>query len=227
MQALLYSPYPDEQSILSTVLQQAGFSVRTAPDFEQSIKNWPENAADLFLLCMPRTELHPAEVIRAFRAQSLAHLIVIIENEVEEFIINLYEQGADYVLARPYSSRLLLVKIRAMIRRTAGVPFFSLPVISVSGLELDPTSRTVVDGTGTITHLTQLEFRMIYTLMTHAGQIIPTNNIVEHVWGYSGEGNRDLVRGLVKRLRAKIEKDSSHPYYIITEPGIGYYFPRS
>lgn len=227
MQALLYSPYPDEQSILSTVLQQAGFSVRTALDFEQSIKNWPENGADLFLLCMPRSELHPGEIIRAFRAQSLAHLIVIIENEVEETMIHLYEQGADYILARPYSARLLLVKIRAMIRRSAGVPFFSLPVITVSGLELDPTSRTVHNQNGEIIHLTQLEFRMLYTLMTHAGQIIPTNNIVEHVWGYSGEGNRDLVRGLVKRLRAKVESDTAHPYFIITEPGIGYYFPRS
>ena len=227
MQALLYSPYPDEQSILHTVLQQAGFTVRTAVDLEQSMKSWPENPADLSLISMPKNELNPGALIRAFRAQSLAHLIVIIEHETEDLMVHLYEQGADYVLARPYSSRLLLVKIKAMIRRTAGVPFFSLPVIAVSGLELDPTSRSVGSPSGESIHLTQLEFRMIYTLMTHAGQIIPTNNIVEHVWGYSGEGNRDLVRGLVKRLRAKIEPDTNHPRYIITEPGIGYYFSRS
>jgi DNA-binding response OmpR family regulator len=226
MQALLYSPYTDEQSILHTVLKQAGFSVHTALDLVQSMKNWSENPADLLLICIPKNELDPGELIRTFRAQSLANLIIIIENETEELMIHLYEQGADYVVARPYSSRLLLAKIRATLRRTAGVPFFSLPILSVSGLELDPNTRTVKNASDDLFHLTQLEFRMIYTLMTHAGQIIPTNNIVEHVWGYSGEGNRDLVRGLIKRLRSKIEPNSAKPQYIITEPGIGYYFPR-
>ena len=62
--------------------------------------------------------------------------------------------------------------------------------------------------------------------MTHVGQIIPTTNIVEHVWGFSGEGNQELVRGLIKRLRLKIEPDQKNPNYILTEPGIGYYFNR-
>ncbi|NIP44340.1 MAG: DNA-binding response regulator, partial [candidate division Zixibacteria bacterium] len=69
--------------------------------------------------------------------------------------------------------------------------------------------------------LTQLEFRLIYTLMIRAGQIIPTDQIVEHVWGYAGEGNRELVRGLVQRLRAKIETNPRTPQYILTESGIG------
>jgi DNA-binding response OmpR family regulator len=59
--------------------------------------------------------------------------------------------------------------------------------------------------------------------MVYSGQIIPTENIVEQVWGYSGEGNRDLVRGLIQRLRSKIEPDKRNPYYILTEKGIGYY----
>ena len=227
MQALLYTPFSDEQSILHTVLTQAGFSVRIAMDPYQPIKTWPELPADLFLLCIPERETNPGQIVQNFRAQSLATLIVIIEKETEELIIHLYEQGADHVIARPYSARLLLVKIRAMIRKTGAVPFFGLPILSVGGLELDPATRTVITEDGEYIHLTQLEFRMIYTLMTHAGQIIPTNNIVEHVWGYSGEGNRDLVRGLVKRLRAKIEKDTGNPEFIITEPGIGYYFART
>jgi DNA-binding response OmpR family regulator len=227
MEALLYTPFSDEQGILHTVLTQAGFSVRIAMDFNQPMKNWPELPVDLFLLCIPEKETDPGQIVRNFRAQSLAILVVIIEKETEELIIHLYEQGADHVIARPYSSRLLLVKIRAMIRKSGGVPFFGLPILSAGGLELDPATRTVITEEGEYIHLTQLEFRMIYTLMTHAGQIIPTNNIVEHVWGYSGEGNRDLVRGLVKRLRAKIEKDTRNPQYIITEPGIGYYFSRT
>jgi DNA-binding response OmpR family regulator len=91
---------------------------------------------------------------------------------------------------------------------------------------LDPSIRTVKVGDNQEKRLTQLEFRLLYTLMTNVGQIIPTEQIVEHVWGYSGEGNRDLVRGLVQRLRAKIEPVSGKPRYVLTEPGIGYYFVR-
>ena len=81
-------------------------------------------------------------------------------------------------------------------------------------------------GDGESKRLTQLEFRLLYTLMTHAGQILPAQNIVEYVWGYEGEGNRELVRGLVQRLRSKVEPNNRNPCYIMTEPGIGYYFNR-
>ena len=72
--------------------------------------------------------------------------------------------------------------------------------------------------------LTQLEFRLLYTLMTHRGQVIPSENIVENVWGYSGEGSKELVRGLVQRLRSKVEPEPRHPRYITTVPGVGYRF---
>ncbi|MGB2964561.1 MAG: helix-turn-helix domain-containing protein [Anaerolineales bacterium] len=75
--------------------------------------------------------------------------------------------------------------------------------------------------------LTHLEFRLLYTLITNPGQVIPTENLVEYIWGYSGEGNRDLVQGLVQRLRSKIEPDPRNPTYIINSPGIGYLFEKA
>jgi DNA-binding response OmpR family regulator len=75
-----------------------------------------------------------------------------------------------------------------------------------------------------IKRLTQLEFRLLFTLMTHAGRVLPAETLVEYVWGYSGEGNRGLVRGLVQRLRSKVEPDPANPKYILTEPGLGYRF---
>ena len=119
-----------------------------------------------------------------------------------------------------------LAQIRAILRRSAGVPFFSLPTLTQKDVMLDPTDRTVRVGEQDPKRLTQLEFRLLYTLMTHVGQIIPTDKIVEHVWGYSGEGNRELVRGLVQRVRSKIEAEPHKPEYILTEVGIGYYFSR-
>ncbi len=72
--------------------------------------------------------------------------------------------------------------------------------------------------------LSQLEFRLLHTLMVHQGQILPTETIVEHVWGYDGEGDRSLVRGLINRLRVKIEPNPNSPQYIRTIPRIGYTF---
>jgi DNA-binding response OmpR family regulator len=127
---------------------------------------------------------------------------------------------------RPYGIRFLLAQIKALLRRTAGIPFFSLPTLTQKDVVLDPSIRTVKVGDNQAKRLTQLEFRLLYTLMTNVGQIIPTDQIVEHVWGYSGEGNRELVRGLVQRLRSKVEPLPRKPEYILTEPGIGYYFSR-
>ncbi len=72
--------------------------------------------------------------------------------------------------------------------------------------------------------LTHLEFRLLYTLMINRGQILPTDTIVERVWGYSGQGDRELVRGLISRLRAKVKLDPRNPSYILTVPGVGYSF---
>ena len=89
---------------------------------------------------------------------------------------------------------------------------------------LDPTSRTIDVPHRLAQRLTHLEFRLLYTLMMNRNQIIPTEAIVERVWGYTGQGDRDLVRGLVSRLRVKVEPDPRHPQYILTVPGIGYTF---
>ena len=72
--------------------------------------------------------------------------------------------------------------------------------------------------------LTHLEFRLLHTLMIHRGQILPTDRIVDLVWGYSDQGDPELVRGLVSRLRSKVEPDPRNPRYILTEAGIGYRF---
>jgi DNA-binding response OmpR family regulator len=116
--------------------------------------------------------------------------------------------------------------VDALLRRAGGVPLFSLPTLSLSGLTLDPATRAVEVEGRSGRRLTHLEFRLLYTLMTHRGQILPAEAIVERVWGYSGEGSRELVRGLISRLRAKVEPDPRQPRYILTVPGVGYSFSQ-
>lgn len=225
MEALLYSKHLDESSILALLLQQAGISVRSSQHLEHSIENWPEHPSDIILLAFSGEDYAgAAKHIEQIRTKSIVPILVISDPVSEDLILSYYTAGADVVLTRPFSARLLPVIVHAQLRRSNTISFYSLPTLNQSGLALDPTNRTVSIGNSKPRHLTQLEFRLLYTLMVHAGQVVPSDKIIEHVWGYSGEGGRDLVRGLVQRLRSKVEDNPQQPRYIHTEPGIGYYF---
>ena len=226
MQAMLFSPHADEAAVLSVILQQAGFSVRAVRNLDQAIEAWPERPADLILVSFPEDKIAAIQQIERMRMFAAIPICIITDPLSEDQQVNILESGADLIVFRPYGVRYLLAQIKSLIRRSAGVPYFSLPMLSQRDLTLDPSKRTVLVGDNQPKRLTQLEFRLLYTLMTHAGQILPTDQIIEHVWGYSGEGNRELVRGLVQRLRAKIEPLPREPQYVLTEPGIGYYLNR-
>ncbi len=226
MQAILFSLHADEAAVLSAILQQAGMTVRSVRDFARAIEAWPENPAELLLVAASPGQVVPPMQIKQMRAFTVVPIVVIADSLPEDEQVNLMEAGVDLVVIRPYGVRMLLAQIRGLLRRSAGLPFHSLPILTQGEVTLDPSTRTVRVGEGQPTHLTQLEFRLLYTLITHPGQIISAESLVEHVWGYSGEGNRELVRGLVQRLRSKVERDPHHPRYIITEPGVGYYFNR-
>jgi DNA-binding response OmpR family regulator len=222
MYALLVAENPDEAAILSLTLQRAGLSVATDKDLEQGLRRWPERPTDLILLAL--TGLPPQDQVRQVRAEARVPLIIIVSSTDEALHYELLEAGADLVVVRPFSARLLIAQVRALLRRASGVPLFSLPALSLGGLTLDPATRTAQVGGSPSKRLTHLEFRLLYTLMIHCGQVLPTETIVERVWGYSGRGDRELVRGLISRLRAKVEADPRNPSYILTVPGVGYSF---
>jgi DNA-binding response OmpR family regulator len=227
MQALLFSPHIEEAAVLNLILQRVGFTVRTVHNLEQAVDAWPEQPADFVLITLPDDFVRAQKHIENIRLHTVIPICVISDPLTESLQVEILESGADLIIQRPFGIRYLHAQIKSLLRRSAGIPFFSLPTLSQHDVRLDPSMRTVQVGENTEIRLTQLEFRLLYTLMTNIGQILPTEQIVEHVWGYSGEGNRDLVRGLVQRLRSKVEPEPRDPRYILTEPGIGYYFTRS
>jgi DNA-binding response OmpR family regulator len=226
MQALLFSPHIEEASVLNLLLQRAGFIVRTVHNLNLAVDAWPEHPADFVLITIPENTQTVYKQIQKIRVHTAIPICVISDPISESLQVELLEAGADLVILRPFGIRFLSAQIKALLRHSAGVPFFSLPTLSQNEVVLDPSARTVKVGDGDEKRLTQLEFRLLYTLMTNAGRIVPTEQIVEHVWGYTGEGNRELVRGLVQRLRSKVEPIPREPRYILTEPGIGYYFDQ-
>jgi len=222
MYALLVAEDPDEAAVLSLVLQRAGLAVTSSNDLERAMQSWAERPADINLVALRPND--PLAQVQRVRAETEAALVLIVEPIEEHERCALLENGADLLVIRPFSARLLIAQVRALLRRTGSVPLFSLPTLSLGGLTLDPATRMIQLEGRSPRRLTHLEFRLLYTLMIHRDQVLPTDTIVERVWGYSGEGDRDLVRGLISRLRAKVEVDPRNPQYILTVAGIGYSF---
>jgi DNA-binding response OmpR family regulator len=223
MLGLLFSYNQEESAVLSFMLQQVGFNVRTVKKLESSFDTWPEEPVEFICIAFEENFQRDITIIKQLRGHTLVPMVAVTNPLIEEHEVALLEAGIDLVFFRPFGTRVFLAKVRALLRRTAGMPFHSLPTMTRGDLILDPGSRTVQVEEKEPKRLTQLEFRLLYTLMTHVGQIIPTESIVEQVWGFSGEGNRELVRGLVQRLRSKVEPDKRNPRYILTEKGLGYF----
>jgi DNA-binding response OmpR family regulator len=222
MYALLLAEDSDESALLSLVLQRAGLTVTTAKDINRAMDTWQERPTDVVLLALSSPS--PQDQVGRVRAEGHVPLIIVVDSIDEELHYAILEMGVDLVITRPFSARLLIAQVRALLRRAGSVPIFSLPSLSLGGLTLDPATRTVEVSSRPSRRLTHLEFRLLYTLMINRGQVLPTDTIVERVWGYSGRGDRELVRGLISRLRTKVEADPRNPSYILTIPGVGYSF---
>jgi len=226
METLIYSSHPGETSILGAIVQEAGSSFRAVKDIESVVDSVHHRPVDLAMLSIAGDSARYLQVIRQLRVHTVIPIVLIVDPLSEDAQVDLLDAGADLVITRPFGIRMLAALLRSLLRRAGGLPFHVLPSLTQAGVTLDPTMRTVTVGPAEPTRLTSLEFRLLYTFITHPGQIIPAENLVEYVWGYTGDGNRELVRGLVQRLRAKIEPDQGNPVYIMTEPGIGYMFTR-
>ena len=223
MQALLLVYNPDESAVLRLVLQRVGLAARITTDLEQASNDWAAQPADLIFLAFDRRDI-PVQFIRQLRASTSAPILVFTDPLPEDLHITLLDAGIDQIIFRPYSARILMAQTRAWLRRSSETTYFNLPAVIQGDLELDPSLRLFKAAGSPAVRLTQLEFRLLHILMTHPDKAYPTESLVEHVWGYSGNGDRDLVRGLIRRLRAKIEPDPNTPRYILTLPGVGYTF---
>jgi DNA-binding response OmpR family regulator len=222
LQAMLVAPDAEELAVISVVLQRVGFNVLRANDLDKAIDKWGTTPLDMILICYDGRAI--PEQVHRLRGITEVPLIIITGAMTEVVHVALLDAGVDLVIYRPFSARLLRAQCKALLRRATGMPLATLPTLKVETISLDPTTRTVQVQDAPTIRLTHLEFRLLYTLMMHKGQIMSTKQLVERVWGYESERDRDLVRGLVRRLRIKIEPDPNKPQYLVTHQGIGYVF---
>jgi DNA-binding response OmpR family regulator len=223
MQAILVSANPDERDILSFILKHAGLSVANSRDLHNVTSKWLERPADLIVVAGKDGRQLQNDLVE-LRNVTQVPCLVIVERPTEDDLCQTLHAGADLVLSRPVAPRILHEYILALLRRTRILSAFALPYIDVSEVKLDPDSRTVTVLNHEPCRLTQLEFRLLYVLMVNREQVVPVDMIVERVWGYTGQGSRELVRGLISRLRHKLEPDAATPRFIQNVPGVGYRF---
>ena len=218
--ALVICNDSEEMALLRFVLQRAGLAVVGHGALEEGLADPVARSARLVLVAVRAGSLK-SEALRV-RRETEALLAVVASMRSEDDICQAYEAGADLVVTRPYSARLLGMQLRALLRRSLGSVTTAMPSYSVGGMALDPLTRTVRLPERSPCRLTPLEFRLLHTLMLHVNQTVPTETIVDRVWGFDGAGGTELVRGLVRRLRRKVEENARAPKYVVTEPGIGY-----
>lgn len=223
MQAILVTADSDDRDVYAFALRHAGLAVSSDRDLAQVTATWLDRPADI-IIADGRPGKPSAKEIAALRAATDVPLILMVDHLAESAEVDLVRAGVDLVLGRPVSPVLLGVYAQSLLRRAGAAAAFAVPTLDLGEVALDPATRSVRLARGEPRRLTQLEFRLLYLLITNRGQVLPTELIVERVWGYSGEGDRDLVRGLISRLRRKIEIDPDRPVYIQTVPGVGYLF---
>ena len=222
MNAILITENAEDEALLGQALRLAGLTVNTARDVQVVCAKWTDKPADLLVTAIDHPD--PLAIVQKFRRVAVAPLIVIVDSLSEELHLDMLDAGADWVIDRPYSVRMLIGYVKVFMRHAGTVVRESLPTLHHEVVTLDPSSRMVKVTNKKPQRLSQLEFRLLHTLMVNKRQVLPTERLVEHVWGYTGDGDRNLVRGLINRLRMKVETDPHSPKYILTIPGVGYSF---
>ena len=223
MRAVVITADSEDRDFFSFVLRRMGLSVAVRSDLGQIALLLSDQPVDLIFLLQDQ-QMNLRDSVEEVRTVTQAPLIVLAEAPTEEQQCAWLDVGVDLVLKRPLSPRLLTRYVKMLLRRAGAVPATILPVIQAGDLVLDPTTRNIQIGPNNEQHLSPLEFRLLYLLMTNRGQVIPTDVIVERVWGYSGTGNRELVRGLIRRLRRRLEVVTRQGRSIQNVPGVGYRF---
>jgi len=214
----------DDDRVLADVvaftLRREGFEVIQAYDGAAGLERWAVEQPDLIILDVNMPKVDGFEVCRRIRAKANTPILMLTVRGEEDDIINGLEFGADDYIVKPFSPRQLVARLKAILRRAGEhIPPSEL---RVGEMFLVSTKREVIlSSEGESISLTPLENRLLEYLMVNAGRVLTFDMIIDHVWGPAG-ADRDMLRQLVHRLRAKIEPDPSEPIYVHTVPGLGY-----
>ncbi|MDX6744997.1 response regulator transcription factor [Actinocorallia sp. A-T 12471] len=216
----------DEESFsdaLSYMLRKEGFEVAVAATGPDALEAFDRNGADLVLLDLMLPGLPGTEVCRELRSRSSVPVIMLTAKDSEVDKVVGLELGADDYVTKPFSSRELVARIRAVLRRQGDVEEIVPAALEAGPVRMD-VERHIVSVEGEVVQLPLKEFELLEVLLRNAGRVLTRMQLIDRVWGADYVGDTKTLDVHVKRLRAKIEPAPSTPRYIVTVRGLGYKF---
>ena len=208
---------------LKYTLEQEGYETDSAMDGEEALDKFHRDAFDLILLDVMLPKLDGLSVCQRIREQSNVPIIMLTaKGEDMDKILGL-EYGADDYMTKPFNILEVKARIKTILRRASGAPMEEKKVVRIRDLEVNLLKRTVALG-GRDVRLTAKEFDLLHMFITNRGKVFSREEMLETVWKYDYAGEDRTVDVHIRRLREKIERDTSKPEFILTKWGVGYYF---
>ncbi|HYN74130.1 MAG TPA: response regulator transcription factor [Nakamurella sp.] len=214
----------DEESMadpLAFLLRKEGFSTQIAANGPDALIEYDRNGADIVLLDLMLPGMSGTEVCKQLRARGPVPVIMVTARDAEIDKVVGLELGADDYITKPYSTRELIARIRAVLRRGVEAEDPGSPVLQAGPVRMD-VDRHVVSVHGDAVPLPLKEFDLLEYLIRNAGRVLTRGQLIDRVWGSDYVGDTKTLDVHVKRLRAKIEPDPAAPRYLITVRGLGY-----
>ncbi|HLR96907.1 MAG TPA: response regulator transcription factor [Jiangellaceae bacterium] len=216
----------DEESFseaLSYMLRKEGFDVAVAATGDAALAEFDRAGADLVLLDLMLPGKSGTEVCRELRQRSSVPVIMVTAKDSEVDKVVGLELGADDYITKPYHSRELLARIRAVLRRGTEPSEEVSSVVEAGPVRMDVERHVVSVGREDI-RLPLKEFELLEMLLRNAGRVLTRAQLIDRIWGTDYVGDTKTLDVHIKRLRAKIEPDPAHPTYLQTVRGLGYKF---
>jgi two-component system response regulator RegX3 len=214
----------DEESFsdaLSFLLRREGFEVSVAGTGPDALVEFDRSGADLVLLDLMLPGLSGTEVCRAIRTRSQVPVIMLTAKDGEVDKVVGLEIGADDYVTKPFSSRELVARIRAVLRRRGDAEPAAPAAVEAGPVRMD-VERHVVTVNGAGVTLPLKEFELLEFLLRNAGRVLTRGQLIDRVWGSDYVGDTKTLDVHVKRLRSKIEPDPAAPKHLLTVRGLGY-----
>jgi two-component system, OmpR family, response regulator RegX3 len=210
---------------LSYLLGREGFDVRVADTGDGAIAEFDRHGADLILLDLMLPGLSGTEVCRQIRQRSNVPVIMLTAKDSEVDKVVGLELGADDYVTKPYSTRELVARIRAVLRRQSEdfSDIVADGILSAGPVRMD-VERHIVNVNNEQTPLPLKEFELLEFLIRNSGRVLTRSQLIDRVWGSDYFGDTKTLDVHIKRLRAKIESDPANPIFIQTVRGLGYKF---
>jgi two-component system KDP operon response regulator KdpE len=218
---LVIEDEPQMRRFLKASLESHDYGLAEAVNAREGLSQATGRNPDVILLDLGLPDLDGIELTRRLREWSRTPIIVISARGREQDKIAALDAGADDYLTKPFGVGELLARLRVALRHAAAPDGGGEPVFEVGDLKVDLAARLVFRR-GAEVHLTPIEYKLLATLVRHAGKVVTHRQLLKEAWGPNAVDQTHYVRVYMTQLRHKLEDDPSRPRYLLTESGVGY-----